>query len=329
MKAIISIIGVILIGLLLIVLVSGIDGDGETASTNADQNTTSSEELHDTSDATNWLTYTGNTEAVEFSFEYPPAATVSQVQSAIFEVTYVGPDSKEATEITDGYTMSMQFMSADSLGAYVAEADPVMATTAAEIAGYDALTYETESQLGNTPVTHIAEVVGESEGAVVVLDLGYSARGSETAQMRYQQEIRRVIRSLSATFNTPSESSSVPDDVQAQIDAVADRIRVTSPEPGSSVTNPITFSGEAVGPWYFEASFPVMVVNWDGLIIGEGIAEAKGAWMTEDFVPFSGTIEYERNSNAPSNRGTLIFHKSNPSGLPENDAALEIPIQLE
>ncbi len=89
--------------------------------------------------------------------------------------------------------------------------------------------------------------------------------------------------------------------------------------------------GMARGTWYFEASFPITVVNWDGLIIGEGYATAQGEWMTEEFVPFEGTIKLEEAAltNSPSMRGAIIFHKDNPSGLPEHDDALEIPVTFD
>ena len=54
--------------------------------------------------------------------------------------------------------------------------------------------------------------------------------------------------------------------------------------------------------------------------------------MTEDFVPFSATLEftspYPGKGQDFMKRGSLILKKDNPSGLPENDDALEIPIQF-
>ncbi len=51
--------------------------------------------------------------------------------------------------------------------------------------------------------------------------------------------------------------------------------------------------------------------------------------MTEDFVPFTGTISYDLPADTPYLRGAIIFKKDNPSGLPEHDDAIEIPIQFE
>jgi len=108
-----------------------------------------------------------------------------------------------------------------------------------------------------------------------------------------------------------------------------DLIVVTSPSSGATVTNPINVTGQARGIWYFEASFPLIVVDWDGRIIGEGYAQASDDWMTEDFVPFTGTVSYDLPEDTPYKRGALIFKKDNPSGLPQYDDALEIPILFE
>lgn len=104
-------------------------------------------------------------------------------------------------------------------------------------------------------------------------------------------------------------------------------IIVTSPQAGDTISSPLVVTGEARGIWYFEASFPAILVDWDGLIIAEVPAQAAGDWMTTDFVPFRVEIPFVRP--AYGKRGALILKKDNPSGLPENDAAVEIPIVFE
>ncbi|MDD2680769.1 MAG: Gmad2 immunoglobulin-like domain-containing protein [Patescibacteria group bacterium] len=106
----------------------------------------------------------------------------------------------------------------------------------------------------------------------------------------------------------------------------ADLIRINSPRPNSEISSPLMISGEARGNWFFEASFPVFLTDWDGRIIAEGIANAQADWMTTDFVPFDLTLNFSPDEQVYSNRGTLIFKKDNPSGLPEFDDALEIPV---
>lgn len=108
-----------------------------------------------------------------------------------------------------------------------------------------------------------------------------------------------------------------------------DLIRLVNPRPNQIIQSPVIITGEARGTWFFEASFPVILVSWDGLIIAQGFAQAKSDWMTTDFVPFEATLTFDADKNAYSNRGVLILQKDNPSGLPEHDDALEIPIVFQ
>ncbi len=103
-------------------------------------------------------------------------------------------------------------------------------------------------------------------------------------------------------------------------------INIDTPKAGASITSPVTITGKARGNWFFEGSFPVTIVNWDGLIIGEGYATAQDDWMTTEFVSFTATIPYDFPSDTPYNQGTIILKKDNPSGLLEHDDAREIPI---
>jgi len=104
-------------------------------------------------------------------------------------------------------------------------------------------------------------------------------------------------------------------------------IKLENVQTGQNITSPLTISGSARGTWFFEGSFPVILVDWDGKIIAESFATAQGEWMTEDFVPFTATIEFAI-PNEPYNRGALILKKDNPSGLPEHDDAVEIWINF-
>ena len=62
--------------------------------------------------------------------------------------------------------------------------------------------------------------------------------------------------------------------------ATVNDIRNISIAPGSEISSPLRITGEARGPWYFEASFPVVLTDGDGLIIAEGHGQAQGEWMT-------------------------------------------------
>jgi Immunoglobulin-like domain of bacterial spore germination len=122
----------------------------------------------------------------------------------------------------------------------------------------------------------------------------------------------------------------VPADVQKEIDKKADIIKIENPAGMAVISTPLALKGQARGNWFFEGSAPVSLVDWDGKIIAEGMVTADGEWMTTEFVPFTGTLEfvspYTPGDEDFMKRGSLIFKKDNPSGLPENDDALELPV---
>ncbi len=106
-------------------------------------------------------------------------------------------------------------------------------------------------------------------------------------------------------------------------EAKANLITIGNVAAGDQVSSPLTITGEARGYWYFEASFPVKLLDGDGNQLAIAPAQAQGEWMTEDFVPYSVTLTYP---TPPTPTGTLILMKDNPSGLPENDDFLSIPV---
>lgn len=115
--------------------------------------------------------------------------------------------------------------------------------------------------------------------------------------------------------------------LSARVSTQDERIHVMIPSENEIIqSSPLKVSGKARGYWFFEASFPIDVVNWDGLIIGSGYAQADDNWMTEDFVNFHGEIEFDFPPETPYSQGWVIFQRNNPSDLSENDAAVEVPI---
>lgn len=94
-----------------------------------------------------------------------------------------------------------------------------------------------------------------------------------------------------------------------------------------TLTSPLTIEGQALGSWYFEGQFSVVLTDWDGLIIAQAQAQAQGDWMQEGYVPFTATLTFD--PPGISSRGALIFQKANPSGLPQNADAVEYTVTLE
>jgi hypothetical protein len=104
----------------------------------------------------------------------------------------------------------------------------------------------------------------------------------------------------------------------------ADLIFLESPDAGTAIASPVAISGQARGPWYFEAVFPIDIVGADGsTVLGSGQGRAKSDWTTGGFVPFSATVSFDRGSNAS---GFIRLKKDNPSGDPAKDDRLDIPV---
>lgn len=112
-------------------------------------------------------------------------------------------------------------------------------------------------------------------------------------------------------------------DDQPDAAEIPNLITVDRPLIGEQISSPLTVMGEARGTWYFEASAPMRLEDANGNVLAQHYVTAKGEWMTEDFVPFEGTLTF---TTPQTNTGTLIMQKDNPSGLPENDRELRIPV---
>lgn len=121
----------------------------------------------------------------------------------------------------------------------------------------------------------------------------------------------------------------VPNTNQIELEPVDDKsdfIKVTKPLANSSISSPVEISGQARGTWFFEGSFPIIIMDANDLIIGQGIATSSEEWMTENFIPFNATVYFERPETVS---GKFILKKDNPSGLKEKDDQLILPIQFD
>ncbi|MEK7610444.1 MAG: Gmad2 immunoglobulin-like domain-containing protein [Patescibacteria group bacterium] len=104
-----------------------------------------------------------------------------------------------------------------------------------------------------------------------------------------------------------------------------DLIVVTYPRSNQIVHSPLEVRGRARGNWFFEASFPIDLWDANGRKVVSSFAIAQSEWMTEDYVPFSVVIPFALPATPT---GTLILHKDNPSGLPEHDDEVRIPVRF-
>jgi len=103
------------------------------------------------------------------------------------------------------------------------------------------------------------------------------------------------------------------------------KLRNLNVQANSLITNNFKLTGEA-RTWYFEASFPVKLLDANGKIIAQGPAQAQGEWMTTEFVPFEATLKFITQPTTAT--GSLVLEADNPSGLPENADSFTIPVRF-
>lgn len=120
-----------------------------------------------------------------------------------------------------------------------------------------------------------------------------------------------------AVYNWPKKSTRLEDKDNL--------IRVSDIKENDIIKSPLIIRGEARGYWFFEASFPIKLIDGNGKQIAIAVAQAQSDWMTEDFVPFLAEINFEVPE---TETGTLILEKDNPSGLPEHTDEVRIPIKF-
>jgi len=106
----------------------------------------------------------------------------------------------------------------------------------------------------------------------------------------------------------------------------SDLIKVSQPRPNQTIASPLVIKGEARGNWYFEASFPVELLDENNNLVATAIAQAQSDWMVEDFVPFIAELNF---ALPVGETGFLVLKKDNPSGLAEHADELRIPVKFK
>jgi hypothetical protein len=133
----------------------------------------------------------------------------------------------------------------------------------------------------------------------------------------------KIVVSAYSSYDVPYDEISLSGKL-ARIDH-ADKIAVSSPKVNETIQSPLVVKGKARGNWYFEASFPVRLLDANGKELAVVPAQAKGEWMTTNFVPFEVMLTFDKPATAT---GTLVLQKDNASGLPEHDASISIPVRF-
>lgn len=102
-------------------------------------------------------------------------------------------------------------------------------------------------------------------------------------------------------------------------------VRNLSIKANDTIKSPLKLTGELPGTWYFEANLPVSITDADGKVLVAKGAQATKDWTTTDYVPFEVTLNFIKPK---SSTGFIVIKNDNPSGLPENDKTIKIPVRF-
>ena len=114
--------------------------------------------------------------------------------------------------------------------------------------------------------------------------------------------------------------------VQTQVTPpISNELVLDEPLPNAVIASPLTISGKVRGNWMFEASMPALLLDDKNQVIKQFPITTSDDWMTTDFVHFKITIEFQKPA---ASSGFLIIKNDNPSGLPEKEKSVRIPIRF-
>lgn len=150
-----------------------------------------------------------------YAISLPLAVDVSDPQPGITRYRYLGPNNEPATEITDGFTITVE--AKRSAGADLEEVaaqdiqgnrtEVIQEPASNQLGNTEALQYTTESEIGGTPITHYALLPGNNFAYIVSVQI---SQGNNT---EYRTITARILESMQF-FNEATaralESRTVP-----------------------------------------------------------------------------------------------------------------------
>jgi Sporulation and spore germination len=130
-------------------------------------------------------------------------------------------------------------------------------------------------------------------------------------------DVKNPQNSGTVSSSTQSQSTSrilkSPKGIQLELDF----------DPKVTVACPFLIKGRIPGNWFFEGQFPIKVLD-NNQNITTIIATASEDWMTTSPVQFEASYDCQNCKNNLN----LLFEKDNPSGLPQNNDSILVPIVI-
>lgn len=99
---------------------------------------------------------------------------------------------------------------------------------------------------------------------------------------------------------------------------------INKPQSGEIIKSPSEVLGQAPGNWFFESGLSVKLEDDKGNAIASSTGIAQEGWTSTSTIPFSAKLEFA----TPFADGFLVIYKSNPSGVPAENASFKIPVKF-
>ena len=157
-------------------------------------------------------------------------------------------------------------------------------------------------------------------GIIIVLFLIICAM---TAYLVFTPGRSNTSSTVPASTTTPS---TVTTPIASSTELLSASVTVSTPVANATVGRAFAIAGVAPNGWYFEAVFPIQVRDPDDNLIATGQGHAESDWTIAGPVPFTASIALDGDYSGPAD---LILLRDNPSGLPENDDEVTVPIVIK
>ena len=101
---------------------------------------------------------------------------------------------------------------------------------------------------------------------------------------------------------------------------------LSQPQSGDTIKSPVTIKGVVPPGWMNEGVFPIKILDSKNQVLAKGQAneDIPGSWQNGGNVSFTATITFTTTDTS----GLIELDNDNPSGNPDNDRSLVIPVNF-
>jgi len=138
--------------------------------------------------------------------------------------------------------------------------------------------------------------------------------------------LRMMLKDKATYFPNSNQQNVETPDVTRVIEGKKEDLISFSIAQNTKVQGTLSYRGSIKGAWFFEANIMINILDINKNVLKASNAMAKTEWMTVEPVEFEGNIDF---STLPKGPAYFEIHNDNPSGLPENDKSILIPIVIE